>query len=293
LFASRLLSWLAVQPRWRPVLVLGDGAGAWRHRFAAADVTIAADALDEWWGGRLRGRFSGRRGQGQLRAVRAAWWRLRLRRARLVAASGPLPAEVAAHLPAWMRTRAAEPTLPEVLPPDLVVQGAAVAGGSNAGAHGIDLWLRAAHHLVGADGAPPLVWIETEAGQQPTHAVDHEIWHLGLDEHLELRPADPEATPLEVADASVLVLPARPGADPLAPLGDHVPTAEWLVRTGQVPVVRFADDEHVLPGAGPEVEVGVAYPDVVALADAVRAATPVPRDEVERRLEVLLAGAGR
>jgi hypothetical protein len=192
-----------------------------------------------------------------------------------------------------MQARAGAPVLPEVLPPGGPGEGAAVAGGTFDGADGIDLWLRAAHEVVGVEGAPPLVWFEAAATDEPGHAVEHERWHLGLDQQVQLRPVEPEATPLQVADARVVVLPARPGADPLAPLGAQVPTAEWLVRTGQVPVVRFADPAHPLPGDGPKAEVAVEYPDVVAFADAVVRATPMGHDEVEGRLEALLAEAGR
>lgn len=300
LFASRFLDWLVAERRVRTLVVLGGG-GELRERMAGHGVVIAHDDLDGFWAARLWSHLPSRRGHRQLRWLRAAWWRVRLRtsRARLVPVSGPLPDTVACCLPRWMRKRAAAPEVPGTLAPrpsGAPTATAAVAGvGSFGGDDGIDLWLRAVHELAehGLDGEA--VWFRTGADEQGAQPVAHECWHLGLDDLVATRPVDTRSTAYELADARVLVASARPPQGPLGEVEAAVPGATWLLRTGQLPVVHFvapgAEEEPPLPA---EVQAAtVEYPDVVALAAAVRTVAPPPRTQVERQLDALLSTAGR
>lgn len=293
LFASRYLCWLATQRRVRTVLVLGAG-GRWRDRLPAA-VVLGADELDDWWAPRLWAHLPSRRGHRQLRWLRSMWWRARLRfgRARLVPASGPLPGSVARSLPRWMQRRTVAPTPPLVLAPSVETSSAhrsSVAGlGALCGRAGTDLWLRAVHALRQRDGCAVAVWHRSGPEDQDVHRVDHERWHLGLDEVVRLRPVDDD-TGFALADASVLVLSARPGHDPFGEL-DGVPGGAWLLRTGQLPVVRFEDAD--VSTAAPEgaTSVAVPYPDVEAMAVATSQVSGPDRAEVDRRLgELLVVG---
>jgi hypothetical protein len=303
LFASRFLDWLVAERRVRTLVVLGSG-GELRERLVGHGTVIAADDLDDFWAARLWSHLPSRRGHRQLRWLRAAWWRIRLRLspARLVPVAGPLPGPVARCLPRWMQERADHPEVPGTLAPhpsgEPAPPSASVVGfGSLGGEDGIDLWLRAVHELAPADLEGGAVWFRTGVEDEPTEPVAHECWHLGLDDLVAGRPVDAGSTSFELADAGVLVACARPGHDPLGEVEAAVPGAAWLLRTGQVPVVHFVGHglaaAQVSPLPADVQATAVVYPDVVALAAAVRTAASPNRVQVEQRLDALLGDAGR
>lgn len=290
LFAARLLAWLGAEGRTRPMVVLGDG-GAWRHRLEGHGPMVAGDALDEWWAARLRNRLPSRRGHRQLRWLRSAWWRLRLRRASALALSGPLPPGVAAVLPARLRRLAEQPAVPPVVPPDPAPAqpgpppARAVVGiGPFDGSAGTDLWMRAVHELVRRGVPGPYVWYRTGPADERTAPVDHDLWHLGLDEVVELRRVGAgDATGDALATCAVLLLAGRSGGAPLGAL-DAVDGGRWAVGSPHGRAVGF---DAVDAGAG-DLPGGttVPYPDVAALVTAAEQAV----HDRDRGAEAALAG---
>ena len=308
-FLERLLPVLVARRRVRPVLLLGR-SGADDERLTGFGPVLRADDLDDWWGPRLVESLGWRRDHRQLRAFRARWWRLRLWRAPLLVVSGPVPVTLTCTLRGARRAAAEayrpdsieQPGVPVTgLPPlpddeaTSVAPPVVVGIGSFDGDAGIDLWLRTVHALESRGVDARFVWFRTGDEHERTDGVDHECWHLGLDDVDLVRPHDWFDLADQVAGASVLLLSARPGTAALAAFDECIPGGDWSVRSGHVPIVGFAGavtgvDE--LTGAR-----AVEFPDVDALADEV--AATASREGADRRrlayldaaLDHVLAGA--
>ncbi|OWY63398.1 hypothetical protein B7486_53345 [cyanobacterium TDX16] len=284
LMASRLLPW-AASVGLRPVLVLGD-LGPWRDRLDGHGPVISADQPDAYAAARFVRWTRSPTGLRPLRWARLRWWRLRLRRAGIVALSWPIPDIAARALPPRLRDRAQQPALPAVLPPVPTSRGALVAGvGPLEGWAGADLWLRAVHELHRRRRVGPFRWVGV-GWDDDSKPFDHDRTHLGLDDVVERRGPDAaDGTACEVLDADLLLLAVRPGEEGVSRLARELPGLELAVLPGAPPVVGFVGvDGGAADSADGRI---VDYPDVGAAADeveAVLARGPMPVDHLLEQL---------
>jgi hypothetical protein len=287
LLASRLLPWAASQGL-RPVLVLGD-LGPWRHRLEGHGPVISADRPDDYAAARLVRWTRAPKGLRPLRWARLRWWRLRLRRAGIVALSWPVPEIAAGALPPALRVRAERPSLPAVLPPGRPAGGVVAGAGPLDGWAGADLWLRVVHELHRRGRSGPFRWIGV-GWDDDRRPFDHDCSHLGLGDVVERRgPEAADGTACEVLDADLVLLTVRPGEDALDRLADGLPGLQLARLAGSPPVVGFAgveDGAAVCADGHP-----VGYPDVAAAADAVEAVLDRGALEVDGALARLVDAA--